>query len=407
MRQSLRSIRDFLTLPAAAQRHVLRDRMGGPGADPGPEAALNASYAWLLRAQAQSTSRDGGVARDYSIQRGWNESYPETTGYIVPTLLNGANRYARPEYRAAAERMLAFLVAQQFLEGGLPGGTVSQMPRVPVTFNTGQILLGFAAGFEHLGEAYRVPTERAANWLANSLDADGAWRKHATPFAKPGDKTYETHVSWGLYEAARVLGRADWTAAASRQVDWAISKQRPNGWLADCCLNDPTAPLTHTLGYALRGFVEAFLHTQEQRFLEAAMRTAEPLARVLRSDGFLAGRWTSDWTPAVTWSCLTGAVQIAHSWLELSRLSGNTALREAGGRAIAYVRRTIATTGNPDLVGGVRGSFPVDGEYGQYQYLNWAAKFFIDAQELELDLNGAGSQELDAADGGRTRRAAG
>jgi hypothetical protein len=42
--------------------------------------------------------------------------------------------------------------------------------------------------------------------------------------------------------------------------------------------------------------------------------------------------------------------------------------------------------GDAGMVGGIKGSFPVDGEYGQWQYLNWAAKFCIDANLLELEL---------------------
>ena len=35
----------------------------------------------------------------------------------------------------------------------------------------------------------------------------------------------------------------------------------------------------------------------------------------------------------------------------------------------------------------MNGSFPVDGEYGKFEYLSWAAKFFIDANILELELS--------------------
>jgi hypothetical protein len=45
-------------------------------------------------------------------------------------------------------------------------------------------------------------------------------------------------------------------AAGLRQVDWALTKQKANGWFADCCLDDPIHPLTHTIGYALRGILE-------------------------------------------------------------------------------------------------------------------------------------------------------
>jgi hypothetical protein len=36
-----------------------------------------------------------------------------------------------------------------------------------------------------------------------------------------------------------------------------------------------------------------------------------------------------------------------------------------------------------DVRGGIAGSFPIDGDYGAFEYLSWAAKFFIDANMLE------------------------
>jgi len=38
------------------------------------------------------------------------------------------------------------------------------------------------------------------------------------------------------------------------------------------------------------------------------------------------------------------------------------------------------------MVGGVKGSFPIDGRYGKFGYLNWAAKFFIDSNMLEAEI---------------------
>jgi hypothetical protein len=37
--------------------------------------------------------------------------------------------------------------------------------------------------------------------------------------------------------------------------------------------------------------------------------------------------------------------------------------------------------------GGIRGSFPAYGGYGTYQFLNWAAKFFVDALLAERKLS--------------------
>jgi len=37
------------------------------------------------------------------------------------------------------------------------------------------------------------------------------------------------------------------------------------------------------------------------------------------------------------------------------------------------------TCPDPGVRGGIKGSSPLGGEYGPYQILNWATKFFVDA----------------------------
>jgi hypothetical protein len=39
---------------------------------------------------------------------------------------------------------------------------------------------------------------------------------------------------------------------------------------------------------------------------------------------------------------------------------------------------------DPGIRGGIKGSQPIWGEYGEYEYLNWAAKFFADALMHEI-----------------------
>jgi hypothetical protein len=285
--------------------------------------------------------------------------------------------------------MLDWLLSIQLPDGAFQGGTIDAEPVVPVTFNTGQILLGLAAGASAFGEPYRAAMHRAADWLVATQDADGCWRRHPSPFARQGEKVYDTHVAWGLLEAARVAPGRGYAEAAIRNIRWALGYQRPNGWFHRCCLTDPRQPLTHTLGYALRGVVEGYRFTRESAMLEAARRTADGLLGALQEDGFLPGRLGWQWTSTVDWSCLTGTVQIAACWLLLYGETGYRPYREAAFAANRYVRRTILLDGAPDVRGGVKGSFPIDGEYGTFQYLNWAAKFVIDANLLEMSVRAA------------------
>src|SRR6476661_8849495 len=159
MRKKLRSsagrIRDYIRLSSLAKREHLIDFLRRPVNDPGIDSALSAAIAWLCRAQDFSASQDGGVARDFNIARAaWGASYPETTGYIIPTMIQCSKELNDAALSQRAKKMLVWLVSIQFPEGGFQGGTIDSQPVVPVTFNTGQILLGLACGAIEFGEPY-------------------------------------------------------------------------------------------------------------------------------------------------------------------------------------------------------------------------------------------------------------
>jgi hypothetical protein len=149
-------------MTSASRAQMRLDRLGLSEFDPGPDVLVREGVAWLCRAQDNSASHDGGVARDYSLEKGWATSYPETTGYIVPTMLEYARCYSDTDARDRAVRMLDWLVRIQLPCGGFQGGRIDSTPIVPVTFNTGQILIGLAAGVAEFGDRYRTPMEAAA-----------------------------------------------------------------------------------------------------------------------------------------------------------------------------------------------------------------------------------------------------
>ncbi len=383
----LRNLSQDVRLPPAARAERRHDHRDELPPDPGIPEVVDSCVDWLRQAQDRSRSQDGGVAAQYSLLTGWSASYPETTGYIVPTLLEYARQQGDDDARHRARRMLDWLVAIQFDHGGYPGGHVGAAPKVPVSFNTGQILLGLAAGQREFG-AYAAPLRRAADWLTETQDPDGGWRRHPSPFTAPGDKAYDTHLAWGLLEAASCLGESRYAAAAQANIRWALTRQRANGFIDDCCLDDARRPLTHTLGYALRGIIEGQRGTPDAGLLAAARLTADGLLRCLRDDGFLPGRLTPEWVGAVDWAGLTGTAQVACCWLALYECTGERRYLDAGRRANSFVRRTVRTTGPPEQRGGVKGSHPIDGDYKRYSYVNWAAKFCIDSNLLEASLDG-------------------
>jgi len=377
-------------LPQRALDELARDRRGLPATDPGLDAAIDASAAWLCRAQDMSTTDDGGVAKNFSLKHGWASSYPETTGYIIPSLIAYGDLRGDPSYAQRAKRMLDWLVSIQFESGAFQAGQVGAKQLKPVTFNTGQILIGLASGVARFGDAYRAPMRKAADWLVATQAPDGSWPHNQSPMvAQAGPKAYDTHVAWGLFEAARVAPGLGYGEAGLRNARWALGVQAPSGWFDKCSIKNPATPATHTLGYALRGLLEANAYEHDDAIFAASRLCADGLLGQLSPDGFLPGRLDREWRPAARWSCLTGTVQNATNWMLLWRFTGEAVYLEAAFSANRYVRRTMLIDGDRDVVGAVKGSFPVDGAYDPWEYPNWAAKFAIDSFMLEREIRRA------------------
>ncbi len=86
------------------------------------EDALRSLLKWIL--QAQKT--DGGIAAYYSLLTGYACSYPEVTGYLIPTLYDIAENLkgttGESAARESAERATAWLLSLQMPSGAFPGG---------------------------------------------------------------------------------------------------------------------------------------------------------------------------------------------------------------------------------------------------------------------------------------------
>lgn len=349
--------------------------------DDGPH--LREALAWLARAQ---DAGQGGIARGYSLARvpgigprGWQAAYPETTGYIIPTLYAAAWIEDRPDLAERATRAAYWELTVQQESGALPAGMVGQ-GTAPAVFNTGQVIFGWLCAFQETGDpAFADAVYRAAGWLCREQDSDGTWRRGNSPFADPGATRYNARTAWALVAAGHRLGRPDFTAAGARALHAVKGVQLENGWFPECCLDDPARPLTHTLAYTVQGLLEGGLLLGDPELVASAVRAARSLTTVLGLDGHLPGRLDSDWRPATTWSCLTGSAQMAVIWSRIDEHDPDVAWRAAAGAAIGFLKRTQnRTAADPGLRGGIKGSAPVTGAYGRHQVLSWATKFLVD-----------------------------
>ncbi|KXB31383.1 hypothetical protein AT959_06855 [Dechloromonas denitrificans] len=364
---------------------ILKDRLGlGLTSPTDNRIHLDAAIAWLKH--AQDVTGNSGVAQTYLVRyQRWAPSYPETTGYIIPTFYRYAALSGDDDARTRARRMADWEIEIQHASGGVLAGALGDSDQ-PTIFNTGQVIFGWVRAFEEEGdERYRQAAVRAADWLIEVMDNDGCWRKFGSPMTGKQINTYNTRSAWSLARVFDITGDRRYLNAALKNADWAMSQRNERGWLAENCLQDSTQPFTHTIAYAMRGLLEIGIAAEREDLIVAARTIGDAMLTALPPDGRLPGRFNKNWQPTVTWSCLTGDCQLGINWGRLFKTTGDHKYREATTKVLAFVKKTQQLLGpNKDTVGGIKGSHPINGGYHPWQYPNWATKFYADALMMDI-----------------------
>jgi Squalene-hopene cyclase C-terminal domain len=382
MRVSLREVlqvRNGRLVARACVRALLPKGTGKTDLIPNMEAA----FAWICA--AQDARQDGGVAGCYNFIRGWGESYPETTGYIIPTFLHYARVTRNRDARVRALRMADWETEIQLPTGAVRSGMLN-VKVGPAVFNTGQVLFGWVAAYQETGrEEYADAMRRAGDWLLSIQDGDGAWRKYLSLLTTSRVQSYNSRTAWGLALAGREIGEEKFVQAAAKNCDWVLEQQRDNGWFAKNAFADDEMPLLHTIGYVLEGLLGAGEALNCEKYVAATIRGVKPLINLYERTGVLLGRYDSNWQPTVSWRCVTGEAQIALVLCRLYNITGESVFRETAKSLLEGVAQLQdISSPHSESFGGLTGSEPVWGGYSPFNYLNWAAKFFLDALLLLL-----------------------
>jgi hypothetical protein len=357
-----------------------------------PEEHAKGLLDWILRAQQAAGS--GGVPESYEyISKAWLAAYPETTGYIICSLLRATRLNLTPAavLQSAAVRMGQWLVGLQSPEGGFFGGNIQVPVRQLSVFNTGQILKGFTdlvtAGLDPKG-TFRNAAAHAAGWMIGQQDADGAWRRSVSALTSEPVHTYYVRAAWPLARHGRQCGDDSAVNAALKNAEWVLSLQGDDGWFPHMNFDRGETPHTHTIAYTIQGLLEIGVLCGRPDLVAAAESCARSV-RALQNPakGFLPGRIAEGYKTATDWSCTSANSQMAIVWFRLSQITGDTYWNEAAKRAVAF-NSSIQDIGHrdPGRRGGIRSAFPGHRGYCCYKYTNWAQKFFLDALMAQLGI---------------------
>jgi hypothetical protein len=361
----------------------------------------SAAVEWILSAQNVAGS---GVSLGYfpcGNAPAWQPPYPETTGYIISSLLRYAERRNLGVVRKRALDMAGWEAEIQMPSGAVQGGPyIPSIQQTPCAFNTGMVLDGWCSAYEITRDAKLFDAAyRAAEYLSGDLSDDGYFRTNGRFVSSAKIKTYACLCAWSMYRFGELAGETRYQIEAVRSIEAAIRQQQTNGWFANNCLTRPEAPLLHTIGYTLQGILEVGILAGRNDFIHAVRLGVAPLLSQVSTDGFLNGRFYSDWTPASFSCCLTGSAQLAVVGYRLYQLTGDPNYQRFGDLLLNFLKplQRLNSECTP-INGAIAGSFPIFGEYMPGGYPNWATKYFLDALMLQNELSSPLELEVDAVD---------
>ncbi|WP_409192485.1 hypothetical protein [Bradyrhizobium sp. RDM4] len=361
------SVRDFFRIKFPGQKTSER-----PTDD---RRHLEAALAFITR----SIEQGNGCAssKGFKVGKGWLPPYRETTGYIIPTLLDLADYLERPDLALTAERLGKRLSELQEPSGGFVERDLWPDAK-PVVFNTGQILHGFNALILRRGRQDLVPyARRAGDFIVSSADETGSFVRNEHYGMV---HSYNVRTAWALLTLGRLLGETKYEDVALANADWTLTQQVDNGFFLNNVFQPGWNANTHAIAYVLQGLIEIHCISGRASYLTAVRRAAESIVSVYDKKRGLASEIGENWEFLARHLCLTGCAQLAIVLFRLYGLDRDKRFLNVGLNLLDDVAATqnVMSPAKP-YHGGIKGSFPIYGRYAPLQYPNWATKFFIDA----------------------------
>lgn len=347
---------------------------------------LRSAIDWLKR--AQDATPDGGVSRGFGLawnpkfrSDGWQPSYPETTGYIIPTMIRAADVFNEPDLLRRARLMADWEMAIMGADGSVPGGNITEEV-APAVFDAGQVIRGLWAVWQKTREPrYLAAARGAAEWMLNhEHQKEGRWVTMNARGVNEFTTTYNIYAAVPVALLGKEVGSEAFLALGKRVGDFTMRMQNERGWFEQCDFTARPDALLHTLGYAIDGLWDMGSLLDDTAMRQSAKRALDGVfGGVMDERGYIPGRLNGEWRGTVEWACLTGMAQVAVTAMKIYRTTKEERYRDAAFRVKEFLK--TCQNGIDDTRGGlgaVWGSWPISGEYGQYEALSWAAKCLAD-----------------------------
>ena len=340
---------------------------------------LESTTDWLLRSVEKGK---GGSCAVFALYRGWSLPYPETTGYLIPTLLESAALFPGKPFEESALSIGNWLLEIQNENGSWNGGVHPANDPKPSIFNTAQILNGLVALYKKSGDQRWIDSaSRGAKWLVGQVDEEGHWppSDYISDMKTP---SYYAHAAWPLIQVWEIVQDDSLRDAGRTVLSKIVERVCENGEITGWEFVSGKPAFTHTMAYTIWGLMASAEILDDWATFgepaEAALNFLSQKAEV--SNGRLPGAYSMGWEPVESYVCLTGNAQIALCLLLMDKRTPNLRYIKIASKLVDYVcsKQKISSPLN-GVRGGVAGSAPVWGKYMTLRYPNWSAKYHSDA----------------------------
>lgn len=323
-------ITDFVTLNEA----IVKKRMEKVNEDIDYSQIYDRAINWIKC----NTIEGEGIRNNSDIDR----SYPEVTGYFIPSLLNW-------DYKELAIQYAKWLCNIQKADGSW----YDTDDREAYVFDSAQILKGLIAIRDVLPEVDNNII-KGCDWLVKHIDDEGRFHAVNDSCFEGGNKCSELihiYALEPLISAGELYSNDIYMMSAKKSVKYYIDNK------FDAIMNFDL--VSHFYAYVMEGLVDV-------GEVDVARHAMNKMALLQRNDGAVPGYRD------VEWVCSTGLFQLAIVWYKL----GDS---QKGDKAFDYACRLQNDTG------GWFGSYLSERNtnekctYFPLIEISWANKYFLDA----------------------------
>ncbi len=335
---------------------------------------------WLVL--AQNITKNGGVSKGYNLFGGWLPSYPETSGYIIPTFCDYADLVHNRKYLKICEEIADWECSMQLKNGAFKAKKLKDNYTYYI-FDTGQILLGLIRVYRELKKKIYINCAiKAGNFITENQDERGTWKTYTFQNIS---HAYNVRVAWALLELFLITNEEKFKFSAIKNIEWTLKQITKNYWFKK--INHINAPLTHFISYTIRGLLESGIILNDSRLKKISLNSALQLLNYFEKHKNLPATFNSEWKSKSYYSCITGNAQLSIIWLRLFQIFRNKRfLFNAKELNNQLKQKQTLDKKFKYIDGAIKGSDPIWGNYARFTFPNWAAKFFCDALILEKKL---------------------